>query len=112
LAVAIIVLFAKIAELHWLTVSAVFLSTGFGLINNFLFGQMYLLLLATIAGGICLQQARPSVSRRHRLGQHAPIKYVGAFFLIYFIWKKNGGWCWQRQSLPRHRCRVVVAARR
>src|SRR5574341_1146418 len=31
LAVAVIVLFAKIAGLHWLTASVVFLSTGFGL---------------------------------------------------------------------------------
>jgi hypothetical protein len=95
LAIAIVFLTAQITALHWLPVAIIFLSTGFGLINNFLFGQMYLLLLATIVGGLYLQQLRSPCGRGCALlagialGSMIPMKYVGAFFLIYFAWKKE-----------------------
>ncbi len=89
LAASCILLFARIASLHWLPVAIIFLGTGFGLINNFLFGQMYLLLLATLAGGIYLQQRGHPITAGVLLGLMIPMKYVGAFFLIYFAWKKE-----------------------
>lgn len=89
LALGVVVLIARITALHWLPVAIIFLSTGFGLINNFLFGQMYLLLLATIVGGLYLQQRGFPLLAGIVLGSMMPMKYVGAFFLIYFAWKKE-----------------------
>ncbi|MGH7492199.1 MAG: glycosyltransferase 87 family protein [bacterium] len=88
-AIGCIMLFARITAMPWLPVAIVFLGTGFGLVNNFLFGQMYLLLLATLAGGIYLQQRGYSIWAGILLGLMIPMKYVGAFFLIYFAWKKE-----------------------
>ncbi|MEK7727710.1 MAG: glycosyltransferase 87 family protein, partial [candidate division KSB1 bacterium] len=89
LAILCIALFARIAALHWLPVAIIFLGTGFGLINNFLFGQMYLLLLATLTAGIYLQQRGYAIAAGIMLGLMIPMKYVGAFFLIYYAWKKE-----------------------
>ncbi len=89
LAICCIVLFARIAQTSWLPVAIIFLGTGFGLINNFLFGQMYLLLLATLAAGIYLQQRGHAIAAGIMFGLMIPMKYVGAFFLIYFAWKKE-----------------------
>ncbi len=88
-AICAIVLFARIAQMPWLPVAIIFLGTGFGLINNFLFGQMYLLLLVTLASGIYLQQRGHAIAAGLMLGLMLPMKYVGAFFLIYFAWKKE-----------------------
>lgn len=84
-----IVLLSRIAQLPWLPVAVVFLSTGFGLINNFLFGQMYLLLLLTLLAGIYLQQRGHAVAAGVALGGMIPVKYVGLFFVIYYAWKKQ-----------------------
>ncbi|GEM_PF-853487 len=89
LVIATIVLLARLTALHWLPVAVIFLSTGLGLINNFLFGQMFLLLLATIAAGIYAQQRGYPVLAGILLGLMTPVKYVGGFFLLYYIWKKE-----------------------
>ena len=89
LAIGIVFLFARITSLPKSVTAIIFLSTGFGLLNNFLFGQMYLLLLASIAGGIYLQQRGRPIAAGFALGSMIPMKYVGAFFLIYFAWKKQ-----------------------
>jgi hypothetical protein len=89
LSFGIVILIARITALHWLPIAIIFLSTGFGLVNNFLFGQMYLLLLATIVGGLYLQQRGHPLLAGIALGSMIPMKYAGAFFLIYFAWKKE-----------------------
>jgi len=89
LAITTVVLLAKMTELHWLPVAIILLSTGIGLINNFLFGQMYLLVLTTIVGGIFLQQRGYPVLSGILLGVMIPVKYVGGFFLLYYIWKRE-----------------------
>jgi len=89
LAVLAVILTAKITTLHWLPTAIILLSTGIGLINNFLFGQMYLLVLMTIVGGIFLQQRGYPVVGGILLGILIPVKYVGGFFLLYYIWKKE-----------------------
>lgn len=89
LAICCIALMARIAAMPWLPGAIIFLGTGFGLINNFLFGQMYLLLLATLASGIYLQQRGHAIAAGVMLGLMIPMKYVGAFFLIYYAWKKE-----------------------
>jgi len=47
------------------------------------------LLLASIAGSIYLQQRGHPVAAGIVLGSMIPMKYVGAFFLIYFAWRKE-----------------------
>jgi hypothetical protein len=89
LAIIVIVLLAKMTSWHWLPAAIIFLSTGLGLVNNFLFGQMYLLVLATIAAGIYTQQRGYPIFAGTLLGVMIPVKYVGGFFLIYFLWKKQ-----------------------
>jgi len=89
LVVLIIILLSKFSSAHWLPVAIVFLSTGFGLINNFLFGQMYLLLLASIVGGVYLQHTGRPVLAGIVLGSMIPMKYIGMFFVIYFAWKRD-----------------------
>lgn len=89
LAVLTVILIAKITMLHWLPTAIILLSTGVGLINNFLFGQMYLLVLTTIGAGIYLQQRGYPVLGGIVLGVMIPVKYVGGFFLFYYIWKKE-----------------------
>ena len=89
LAITAVFLFAQLTALHWLPAAIILLSTGIGLINNFLFGQMYLLVLATIAGGVFLQQRGYPVLAGILLGLMTPVKYVGGFFLIYYVWKRE-----------------------
>jgi len=89
LAVLAVILIAKITMLHWLPTAIILLSTGIGLINNFLFGQMYLLVVTTISAGIYLQQRGYPVLGGIVLGIMTPVKYVGGFFLLYYIWKRE-----------------------
>ena len=104
LAIAIVILLAKIANLHWLPAAIIFLSTGLGLINNFQFGQMYLLLLATIVAGLYARQRGYPALAGILLGLMIPIKYAGGFFLIYFAWKKE----WRLVIAAAATCVVVI----
>ena len=65
------------------------LATGFGLVNNFLFGQQYLLLLASILFGIYFFQAGAPLLSGFCFGVLVPMKYFGIVFLIYFLWKRQ-----------------------
>jgi len=89
LVITVIVILAKITDLPWLPAVIIFLSAGLGLVNNFLFGQMYVLVLATIVAGIYAQQRGYPVLAGILLGMMTPVKYAGGFFLIYFAWKKE-----------------------
>lgn len=89
LSILVVLLVAKITMLHWLTVGIILLSTGIGLINNFVFGQMYMLVLATIVGGVFLFQRGHPVLGGILLGLMIPVKYVGGFFLMYYVWKRE-----------------------
>jgi len=104
LAMAAIFLLAKLTALHWLPVAIILLSTGIGLINNFLFGQMYLLVLTTIVAGIYLQQRGYPVLGGIVLGVMIPVKYVSGFFLLYYIWKKE----WQLVISATATCAAMI----
>ena len=49
-----IFLLSRVAKQDWLITAVLFLGTGYGLLNNFLFGQLYLLVLASILLGLYL----------------------------------------------------------
>ncbi|MCL4704781.1 DUF2029 domain-containing protein [bacterium] len=80
---------ARLTQLHWLPVAVIFLGTGFGLINNFLFGQMYLLLTATIVLGLWAHRRGYDVLAGILLTLMIPMKYFGILFLAYFAWKRQ-----------------------
>ncbi len=78
-----------LTQLHWLPVAVIFLGTGFGLINNFLFGQMYLLLTATIVLGLWAQQRGKNILAGILLALMIPMKYFGILFIAYFFCKRQ-----------------------
>ena len=80
---------ARLTQWHWLPVAVIFLGTGFGLINNFLFGQMYLLLTATIVLGLWAHQRGKNILAGILLALMIPMKYFGILFLAYFAWKRQ-----------------------
>ena len=80
---------SRIVELPWLVVAVLFLGTGSGLLNNFLFGQQYLLLTASIVSGLYLHKRGHPVGAGILLGSMVPVKYVGGLFLAYFVWKRQ-----------------------
>ncbi|NIR49212.1 DUF2029 domain-containing protein [candidate division KSB1 bacterium] len=84
-----IFLLSRISGLNWLIAAVLFLSTGYGLLNNFLFGQQYLLVLSSILLAIYFYQRQKPLAAGVALGLMIPIKYVGVLFLFYFIWKKQ-----------------------
>lgn len=80
---------ARLTRLHWLATAVILLGTGFGLINNFLFGQMYLLLTATLVLGLLSQQRGQDVLAGVLIGLLIPMKYVGILFVAYFAWRRR-----------------------
>lgn len=80
---------ACLTRLHWLATAVIFLGTGFGLINNFLFGQMYLLLTATLVLGLLAQQRGQEALAGVLIGLLIPMKYVGILFVAYFAWQRR-----------------------
>lgn len=89
LGVLSVLLTAKITKLPWLAPATIVLSTGIGLINNFLFGQMYLLVLFSIVGGLFLLHRGYPIWGGIVLGLMIPVKFVGGFFVIYALWKRQ-----------------------
>ena len=82
---------SRLTGLDWPSAAFIFLSSGMALINNFLFGQQYLLLVATIVLGLLANRAGHQITAGVLLGLMIPIKYVGVLFVIYFAWKR----CWR-----------------
>jgi len=80
---------ARLTRLHGLATAVIFLGTGFGLINNFLFGQMYLLLTATLVLGLLAQQRGREALAGVLFGLLIPMKYAGILFVAYFAWRRR-----------------------
>ncbi len=84
-----IYLLSQISGLNWLITGILFLATGFGLINNFLNGQLYLLLLTSILLGLYFHKSQHPVLAGISLGSLVLVKYFGAFFLLFFLWRRQ-----------------------
>lgn len=84
-----IFLLARISRLRPLITALLFLATGYGLINNFTLGQLYLLLQTSILLAIFFYQVNRPILAGLALGLLIPIKYFGALFLLYFFWKRQ-----------------------
>lgn len=84
-----IFLLSRISRLSPLITTLLFLATGYGLINNFTLGQLYLLLQTSILLAIFFHQSNRPILAGLALGLFIPIKYFGALFLVYFLWKRQ-----------------------
>ncbi|MFQ5737465.1 MAG: glycosyltransferase 87 family protein [Acidobacteriota bacterium] len=89
LAVLCVVLLAKTSHLNWLLTGILFLGSGAALINNFLFGQVYLLLLASLLLGLYFRQRGRPVAAGVCLALLIPVKYVGTLWVAYSLWRKE-----------------------
>lgn len=88
-AVLAIVALQRLTGLHWLAAALALLGTGFGLINQFLFGQQYLLLVATLFSGLWAWRQQRPVLAGILIGVLIPVKYVGLFFIAWFAWRRQ-----------------------
>lgn len=84
-----IFLLSRVAKQDWLITAVLFLGTGYGLLNNFFFGQLYLLVLASILLGLYLSAKRRFVLAGISLGSLVLVKYVGIVFLVYYAIKRK-----------------------
>ncbi len=84
-----IFLLAETSGLHPLLAGLILLSTGAGLRNNFLFGQLYLLLLASLLGGLHFVQKGRPVLAGLLLGSLVPVKYAAFPWALYFCWRRR-----------------------
>ncbi len=79
-----ITLLSRIAQLDWIIAALIVFASGYGLLNNFLFGQLYLLLTASILTAVRLHQVGRPIAAGIALGLLIPVKYFGVFFAAYF----------------------------
>ncbi len=82
-------LLTRIAGGGWLVTTLLFLGTGYGLINNFLFGQQYLLVTSTILLGIFFYQRGQFAAAGVCFALMTPVKYFGVVFIAYGLWQKK-----------------------
>ncbi len=81
---------ARLAGLALGETAVLFLLTGPALWNDFAFGQLYLPLLASLAGCLYAERRGYPLLAGAVLGLLVPVKYVGAPWLLYFAWR--GKW--------------------
>lgn len=93
LAMVSVVLLSRTSGLHWLDSALIFLGSGYGLWNNFRFGQLYLLLLVSILMTLYLWRIGRPVLAGICLGALIPVKYVGLPLLLYFAWRRQWNLC-------------------
>ncbi len=89
LALAASFLLARITGLSLTLSSTLLLLSGAALINNFLFGQLYLLLLVSLLAGFYFHQSGHPLLAGICFGSLAPVKYVGLLWLLYFSWRRR-----------------------
>lgn len=94
-AAACVAALAALAGLRWPVAALALLATGVALANDFAFGQMYLPLLLSLAGGLLLVERRRELLGGLALGVLLPIKPIAAPLVVYFAlrrrWRVVGG---------------------
>ena len=88
-ALLIIFLLSRLSGLNWLLAAILFLGSGAALINNFLFGQLYLLVLLSILLGLYLLRSGQPVAVGLCLGALLPIKYVALLWIALLLWQRQ-----------------------
>lgn len=80
---------ARLAGTDLLGGALALFATGLALANNLAFGQMYLLLLLSIAGGLLLVERKRELLGGLALGAMLPIKPFAAPLLVYFLVRRE-----------------------
>ncbi len=88
-ALLIILLLSKLSGLNWVLAAILFLGSGAALINNLLFGQLYLLVLLSILLGLYLFRSQHPIAAGLCLGVLLPIKYVALPWLVLFLCQRQ-----------------------
>jgi hypothetical protein len=84
-----IYLTSKITNIDIFICALFYLISGFALINNFLFGQIYLLMLLLLLLSLYYFNKNNIIFSSLFLALSITLKFYTAFFLIYFLAKKN-----------------------
>ena len=84
-----IVLVSSILKTNWKIPLLIFLLSGLALINNFRFGQLYLLLTFTITLGYYLFTQNEKTLSGIMFGLFIPIKYFPLIYIVYFAFKRE-----------------------
>ena len=87
LAIGSALLLTRISRLPLVLTGILLLSTGGALINNLLFGQVYLLVLFSILLGSYFEQKQRPFLSGICFGSLAGVKFLGVAWLLYYAWK-------------------------
>ncbi|HET7153222.1 MAG TPA: glycosyltransferase family 87 protein [Candidatus Kapabacteria bacterium] len=86
---AVIALLVKITRKDWLWCSLIMLSSGIGLVNNFRFGQFYVVLLLLIIAAYYWWEMRQPYLSGIALGIGVVVKYFPAIYFINLATRKE-----------------------
>jgi len=89
LLILLILLLHRLTGLPWLLTAVVVFSSGYALINEIRFGQLYLLLTASIVAALLAYRRGHQAAAGILLGVLIPVKYLGVLFVLYFAWKRQ-----------------------
>lgn len=84
-----VILLSKIAGMNFITTAMIFYLSGFALANNFMFGQVYLLVLFFLLLGIYLMQKEKEIPAALFIALSIVLKFFTLFFIFFFIFKKK-----------------------
>ena len=84
-----ILILSKIAELNFFKTGVIFFLSGFALANNFMFGQVYLLVLFFLLLSMYFMKQENDVLSALFLALSIVLKFYTIFFIFLFIFKKR-----------------------
>ena len=84
-----ILILSKIAELNFFKTGVIFFLSGFALANNFMFGQVYLLVLFFLLLSMYFMKQENDVISALFLALSIVLKFYTIFFIFLFIFKKR-----------------------
>ncbi len=86
---ACIAILAKITQLDFFKCGLIFFLSGFALANNFMFGQVYLLVLLFLLLGMYFMQQDKDILSALFIALSIVLKFYTIFFIFLFIFKKK-----------------------
>ncbi len=86
---ACIIMLAKIIQLDFFKCGLIFFLSGFALANNFMFGQVYLLVLLFLLLGMYFMQKDNDILSALFIALSIVLKFYTIFFIFLFIFKKR-----------------------
>lgn len=89
LLLACIIMLSKIAQLDFFKCGLIFFLSGFALANNFMFGQVYLLVLLFLLLSMYFMQRDKDILSALFIALSIVLKFYTIFFIFLFIFKKK-----------------------